>query len=269
MKSKTFYIVILSIIFFLLMYDINYISAQNIAINSTGTSAAASAMLDITASNKGVLIPRVTLSGTLDATTVPSPATGLMVYNSAAAGSGITAIGTGFYYWNGSLWASIASSQKNEQYALSSTTATLSGYLVWKTFPGLTQTLNLNVGDRVLVTYSGTAYYYTSYSYNQVSLAITSAPAGGPAAGSFVAALTAGGAAGLGKGGTCMVNTDYSGLNYSVYTPFSNTACYDVGTAGSYTFNLYIYSTTSGLVYFGGPTTHVTNTSIIYTVIRK
>ncbi|MGZ4117501.1 MAG: exosporium glycoprotein BclB-related protein, partial [Bacteroidia bacterium] len=50
-------------------------SAQNVGINTTGATPAASAMLDVSSSNKGVLIPRVTLTGTTDATTIPSPAT--------------------------------------------------------------------------------------------------------------------------------------------------------------------------------------------------
>jgi hypothetical protein len=49
-----------------------------------------------------MLIPRVALTGTGDATTIPSPATSLLVYNTAAAGSGTTAVVPGYYYWDGS-----------------------------------------------------------------------------------------------------------------------------------------------------------------------
>ncbi len=60
----------------------------------------ASAMLDISSGNKGLLIPRVALNSLTDNTTVPSPATGLLIWNS---GSGsLTA--QGFYFWNNSQW---------------------------------------------------------------------------------------------------------------------------------------------------------------------
>ena len=46
-----------------------------------------SAALDIFSGNKGLLIPRVALTGALDGTTIPSPATGLLVYNTNFAGT--------------------------------------------------------------------------------------------------------------------------------------------------------------------------------------
>ncbi len=62
-------------------------------------------MLDIVASDKGLLIPRVSLTGLTDNTTVPSAATGLMVYNTNTAGS----VTPGFYFWNGSEWQPLGS----------------------------------------------------------------------------------------------------------------------------------------------------------------
>lgn len=64
----------------------------------------ASAMLQIEASDKGVLITRVALSSTTDNSTVTSPASGLLVYNTATAGIGDTAVSPGFYFFNGSVW---------------------------------------------------------------------------------------------------------------------------------------------------------------------
>lgn len=71
--------------------------SQNVAINSTGASPNASSILDLTSSNKGVLIPRISLTSLTDATTIPTPATSLLVYNTNTA---ITN-GTGYYYNNG------------------------------------------------------------------------------------------------------------------------------------------------------------------------
>src|SRR4051812_19315657 len=67
-----------------------------------------SAMLDVTSTSKGLLVPRVSLTGTADNTTVSSPQSPLLVYNTAAAGSGTTAVVPGFYYWNGSVWTNLS-----------------------------------------------------------------------------------------------------------------------------------------------------------------
>ena len=57
------------------------ISAQNIAINSTGNLPDTSAMLDISSTTKGFLIPRMT---TVQQNAIPLPATGLLVFNTDA-----------------------------------------------------------------------------------------------------------------------------------------------------------------------------------------
>lgn len=62
-----------------------------------------SALLDLTASNKGILVPRVALTSINDQVTIPSPATGLMVYNT---GEGSLTY-KGFVFWNGTEWRSL------------------------------------------------------------------------------------------------------------------------------------------------------------------
>ena len=84
--------------------------AQNVAINADASLPNSSAMLDVKSTSKGMLIPRVALTGTADVTTVPSPATSLMVYNTTAAGTGTTAVVPGYYYWNGSAWVRMVAS---------------------------------------------------------------------------------------------------------------------------------------------------------------
>lgn len=68
------------------------------AISATGVAPDASAMFDVSATDKGMLIPRVALTGTADATTILLPASSLLVYNTATAG-GVT---PGYYFNNGS-----------------------------------------------------------------------------------------------------------------------------------------------------------------------
>lgn len=77
---------------------------QNVAINSTGVTAHSSAILDITATDKGILIPRVSLTAANVAAPVTSPATSLLVYNTNSSGTGSNVVGPGFYYWDGSMW---------------------------------------------------------------------------------------------------------------------------------------------------------------------
>ena len=67
----------------------------------------ASAILDVTSTNKGFLPPRVALTGTTDGSTIASPATGLFVYNSATAGTSPNNVIPGFYYWDGDSWERI------------------------------------------------------------------------------------------------------------------------------------------------------------------
>lgn len=67
------------------------------------TTPNSSAKLDVYSTNKGFLPPRVTLTSTTDASTIVSPAEGLLVYNLGSVG-----LQAGYYYWNGANWATIA-----------------------------------------------------------------------------------------------------------------------------------------------------------------
>jgi hypothetical protein len=76
--------------------------AQNVGVGTTSPAA----KLDVTSTNSGILIPRIALTGSNDATTVPSPATSTLIYNTATM-TGTYAITPGFYYWNGSTWVKV------------------------------------------------------------------------------------------------------------------------------------------------------------------
>lgn len=68
------------------------------------TTPDASAKLDVSATNKGFLPPRVTLTSGTDVATIPNPAIGLLVYNNG----NNTGLAAGYYYWNGAVWTTIA-----------------------------------------------------------------------------------------------------------------------------------------------------------------
>lgn len=88
--------------------------AQNIGINTTGAAPNASAMLDITATDRGLLIPRVALTATNSALPMTTPADALLVYNTATAGTAPNNVTPGFYYYSTatSTWISILSGVK-------------------------------------------------------------------------------------------------------------------------------------------------------------
>lgn len=72
-----------------------FIQAQ-VGINTTTPDA--SSMLDINATDKGLLIPRVSIPNLNAAAPITSPAISLLVYNTN------TTTGAGFYYWDGTKW---------------------------------------------------------------------------------------------------------------------------------------------------------------------
>lgn len=93
--------------------------AAGMAINNTGAEADNSAMLDVSSSTQGALMPRMTAAQRVALT---SPATGLLVYQTDGS--------AGFYFFDGSAWTNLNAPS----------TATLAG----NTFNGASQLLQLN-----------------------------------------------------------------------------------------------------------------------------
>ena len=75
-------------------------NGQNVGIGTSSPNA----LLDVYSTSDGILIPRVALTSTASASPLTSPAASTLVYNTATAGSGATAVSPGFYYWAGSAW---------------------------------------------------------------------------------------------------------------------------------------------------------------------
>lgn len=75
------------------------------------TTPSASAKLEVAATDKGFLPPRVALTASnvfTPITGTSSAAAGLLIYNTATAGSAPNNVVPGYYYWNGSAWVQIA-----------------------------------------------------------------------------------------------------------------------------------------------------------------
>lgn len=88
-------------------------SAQNVSINTTGSPAHASALLEVGqgnpdtgGDNRGLLIPRVALASSTDVATVPAPSKALLVWNTGSGGLSPE----GFYYWDGTQWVRLGTS---------------------------------------------------------------------------------------------------------------------------------------------------------------
>jgi hypothetical protein len=89
-------------ILFIAIFSIQLSNAQKVVVSDDAgySSVANSAVLDVNSTSKGFLMPRIALASLTDQTTVASPATGLMVYNTGAG----TLSEKGVYYWNGTIW---------------------------------------------------------------------------------------------------------------------------------------------------------------------
>lgn len=70
---------------------------------------APSSVIDMTATNKGALLPRVALTSIIVAAPVTAPANALTVFNTATAGAAPNNVTPGYYYWStaGSRWVRV------------------------------------------------------------------------------------------------------------------------------------------------------------------
>ena len=87
------------LLFSVIVMIASYTLSAQVAINSDGSSADVSAMLDIKSDTAGILIPRMTET---ERSLISTPADGLLVYQTDA--------DKGFYYHNGSSWTRIGDS---------------------------------------------------------------------------------------------------------------------------------------------------------------
>jgi trimeric autotransporter adhesin len=97
----------------LLPFFVTTAVAQNVGVGTTTPNA--SAMLEINAGNKGLLIPQVPLTDTKDITTIPAAANSLLIYNRSTAGSGGAAVTPGFYFWDNisATWIKLIAANNN------------------------------------------------------------------------------------------------------------------------------------------------------------
>jgi len=119
---KNHALLLLSFVFYL------QIQAQNVAINSSGNSGNAAAILDLSdASNNnlGLALPNVSIVNINSGNPIIAPPTGLIVYNTNAATVG--GLGVGFYYWSGVAWLYIQNSGSTTSWQITGNTGTSPG----------------------------------------------------------------------------------------------------------------------------------------------
>ena len=85
------------------------LAAQNIGINATGAAPDNSAMLDVSATNKGMLVPRMT---TAQRTLIASPAKGLLVFDTD---------NNSFWFYNGTGWVNLSAAATGSLWQMNGT----------------------------------------------------------------------------------------------------------------------------------------------------
>jgi trimeric autotransporter adhesin len=84
-----------------LLLSLNFLTyraqAQGMGVNTDNSPADASAILDVKATDKGMLVPRMTQA---QRNAIASPATGLLIYQ--------TDNTIGFYFYNGTAWTAVS-----------------------------------------------------------------------------------------------------------------------------------------------------------------
>lgn len=126
------------------------------------TTPSPSAKLEVASSNQGFLPPRIALTATNAASPVTSPATGLLVYNTATTGTAPNNVSPGYYYWNGSAWVAILSNITTSSISGNGTTTTLTNFgAEVNTQSGTTYTLTATDNGKIISCTSNSAITIT------------------------------------------------------------------------------------------------------------
>jgi hypothetical protein len=119
------------ILFAFLILNFTQVSLAQTAISATGVAPNSSAILDMIATNKGALLPRVALTGPNDNTTITNPAKYLVVVDTVSAGGLVP----GIYYNNGTIaapvWTQLATGTGATGYIQNQHTAAQTSSTYW------------------------------------------------------------------------------------------------------------------------------------------
>ncbi len=93
-----------------------YIPTTNAQVAIGTTTLENGTIFQMEAHDKGLLLPRVSLTSKNDTSTITSLEEGLWVYNTSHAGSGSAIISPGFYFWNGAEWTKMRETGYSKQF---------------------------------------------------------------------------------------------------------------------------------------------------------
>lgn len=156
MKTKLLFLIAIT------AFSVNLFS--QVGINTTAPNP--SSILDIVSTNKGLLIPRVSLTGNTDVTTIPNPANGLLVYNLVDAGGANPVKKDNFYKFN--------TTANKWQLMLDETSLPLLAPAVFRLDNDITSFLNgVGSGSSVVVPMKLVSNSITGLSYNEGTSTIT------------------------------------------------------------------------------------------------
>ena len=226
-------------------------NAGNVGI---GTIPAASTLLDMSAvTNKAMVAPNVALTATTTAT-ISSPANGALIYNTATAGSGLTAVSPGYYYWNGSAWISMSSGgQSSTSYFSTGALGTVLSNAAFTLIPGMTATVTVPANCNVTVTanvgISTNSSSATGYSTTDVALYVDGSQ--------------------LTNGGYRRISTVNNTSNQFASQQASMTVSLSL-SAGSHTFAIYAGGGGSGVsAYVGGASGSAYQGEMTVTILKR
>jgi len=117
---------------------------SGVAINTSGVTANVSAMLDVSSTTAGMLVPRMTST---QKNSISSPATGLLIFQ--------TDVPAGFYYYTGSTWVQLGTTTIGQNATTVYGTGVLNrtaGQTSFAVIPGLSTSITIPAG--------GTYYVY-------------------------------------------------------------------------------------------------------------
>lgn len=134
------------------------LTAQNIGVNATGAAPDAGAMLDVSSTNKGLLIPRVNITNLATIAPITGSATvSMLVYNTNAT------TGQGYYYWNGATWVRLSTGDAWQLTGNAGTNATTN-------FLGTTDNIDFSIRranlERFRLNASSVVFNENSYNYD-------------------------------------------------------------------------------------------------------
>lgn len=126
------------------------------------TTPSPSAKLEVASTNQGFLPPRIALTATNAASPVTSPATGLLVYNTATTNNASNNVAPGYYFWNGSAWVAILGNITTSSISGNGTTTTLTNFgAEVNTQSGSTYTLTASDNGKIISCTSNSAVTIT------------------------------------------------------------------------------------------------------------